>query len=64
LEKNPEKINWDNLSDNIGIFDKKLNKKYFFERMNIIREELIMKSMHPKRITKWILEGYDMDDII
>ena len=28
----------------------------------LIREELMMKCMHPKRLDKWIKNGDDIDD--
>jgi hypothetical protein len=30
--------------------------------MDIIREELIMESMHPRRLEKWLEMGGDIDD--
>ena len=32
------------------------------ERMNIIKEELIMKSMHPSRLERFLEMGGEIDD--
>jgi hypothetical protein len=32
------------------------------KRMDIIREDLITKSMHPKRLERWIGLGGEIDD--
>ena len=32
------------------------------QRMNIIREELMMRCMHPSRLERWIETGGDVDD--
>jgi hypothetical protein len=39
-----------------------LNRKFLEERMNIIKEELIMKCMHPSRLERWIEMGGEIDD--
>jgi hypothetical protein len=62
LEQNREKIDWVSLSENPSIFKKKLDYKFLKERMNIIREELIMKCMHPSRLERFIEMGGDIDD--
>ena len=62
LERNREKINWHFLSMNPSIFKKEINYNFLKERMNIIREELIMKCMHPSRLERWIEMGGDIDD--
>ena len=62
LSKNLEKIDWDWLSSNSSIFMKIVDYKYLKERMDIIREELIMKCMHPRRLQKWIKMGGNIDD--
>jgi Leu/Phe-tRNA-protein transferase len=62
LEKNQEKICWIYLSSNPSIFKRTINCKLFHERMNIIREELIMKCMHPRRLERWIELCGDIDD--
>ena len=62
LEKNPDKIDWDMFSKNPSILKKIINYKYLYHRMNIIREELIMRCMHPSRLERWIDMGGDIDD--
>jgi len=57
LEKNINKVNWLRLSSNPGIFD-------LDRRFEIYNEELIQRSMHPKRIKKYIELGYDIDEIL
>ena len=47
---------------NPSIFKKEINYNFLKERMNIIREELIMKCMHPSRLERWIEMGGDIDD--
>jgi hypothetical protein len=62
LEENKNRIFWSVLSTNSSIFNKKLNYEFLTERMNIIREELMMKCMHPRRLERWIEMGGDIDD--
>jgi hypothetical protein len=62
LEKNQGKIYWDWLSYNPSIFKKTINYKFLTARMNIIREELMMKCMHPKRLERWLEMGGEIDD--
>ena len=62
LEKNRDKINWDLFSKNPSIFQKIINYKFIKERMDVIREELIMKCMHPSRLHRWLEMGGDIDD--
>ena len=62
LEKNPEIIKWSVFSMNPSIFNKGINYKYLYQRMNIIREELLMRCMHPSRLERWIEMGGDIDD--
>jgi ribosomal protein L24E len=42
------------------IFDYKAISKY---KMDIIKEELMQKVLHPKRIERWLEQGLDMDDL-
>ena len=58
LEKNMDKIDWYKLSCNEGIFELDLN--FFKKRMDIIREELMMKLFHPTRFEKYLMTGYDI----
>jgi hypothetical protein len=62
LEKNPEKIHWRWLSKNPSIFFKKISCKFLTERMNLIREELMMKCMHPSRLERFLEMGGEIDD--
>ena len=62
IEKNPEKIRWRHLSYNPSIFKKRINYKYLYQRMNVIREELLMRCMHPSRLEHWIEMGGEIDD--
>ena len=60
LKKNPDKINWVLISLNTNIFE--LDYGFLKGRMDIIREELMMKAWHPSRVMKWIESGMDMED--
>ena len=62
LEKNREKIDWRYFSANPSIFKKIINYKFLKKRMDKIREELIMKCMHPSRLECWIEMGGEIDD--
>jgi hypothetical protein len=62
LEKNQDKINWDSLSYNSEIFD--YSYEYLEERCNIYKEELIQKAMNPKKLQRYIDEGYDMEEFL
>ena len=62
LEKNMDKIDWSSLSENPNIFEKHINYKFLKERMDIVREELMMKCMHPRRLERWLEMGGDIDD--
>jgi hypothetical protein len=62
LEKNQDKINWDSLSYNSEIFD--YSYEYLEERCNIYKEELIQKAMSPKKLQRYIDEGYDMEEFL
>jgi hypothetical protein len=50
LEKNRHKIIWQMISKNSSIFKEMINYEFLFRRMDILREELMMKSMHPQRL--------------
>ena len=62
LEKNQDKINWDSLSYNSEIFD--YSYEYLEERCNIYKEELIQKAMSPKKLQRYIEQGYDMEEFL
>jgi len=59
LENNIDKLNWYRLSANPNIFV--LDYEFLKERMDIIREELMMKAWHPTRVNKWLEAGMDME---
>jgi hypothetical protein len=62
LEKNKQKINPTYMSQNPSIFKKVINYRFLEKRMNIIKEELIMKCMHPVRLIRFLEMGGDIDD--
>jgi len=49
------------ISLNTNIFE--LDYGFLRKRMDIIREELMMKAWHPSRVNKWIEAGMDMEDL-
>jgi hypothetical protein len=62
LEKNQHKIDWNSLSYNSEIFD--YSYEYLQERCNIYKEELIQRAMSPKKLQRYIDEGYDMEEFL
>jgi len=61
LEANPDKIYWNCLSSNTSIFD--FDYKNMKKQMTYIYfEELIMISLHPKRISAWLDAGVEVED--
>ena len=60
LKDNLDKISWDNLSENENIFE--LDLKFLKNRMDIIREELMMKVYHPVRFERYMNMSYDIAD--
>ena len=62
LKRNPLKINYTRFSSNQSIFKKVVNYEFLKERMDLIREELMMKCMYPKRLERWIEMGGEIDD--
>ena len=61
LEKNQDKINWNSISFNSEIFD--YSYEYLEERCNVFKEELIQKAMSPKKLQRYIDEGYNIEEI-
>jgi len=62
LEKNQDKIDWHQLSLNPSIFQ--LNyTRLTVERMNVLREELMQKTLHPSKIQYWLDNGMSLDDL-
>jgi hypothetical protein len=62
LEQNQDKIDWDSFSFNSEIFD--YSYEYLEERCNIYKEELIQKAMSPKKLQRYIDDGYDMEEFL
>jgi hypothetical protein len=62
LEKNQDKIEWYNFSDNVAIFEQDY-KEMSLKRSNILREELMKKALHPKKIEYWLENGMSIEDI-
>lgn len=62
LEQNKDKIDWYSLSQNTSIFEPDF--KHLSElRTNILREELMAKTLHPTRIQYWLENGLTIEDI-
>ena len=59
LKQNKDKINWYYLSLNPSIFE--VNYEFLKQRIDVFREELMMKAWHPSRIEKWLDSGMDME---
>jgi hypothetical protein len=57
LEQNPDKIDWDWLSENPSIFE------YDYDamrgRMRTLAEELIANRFHPRNFEKWVGWGFE-----
>jgi hypothetical protein len=62
LEKNKDKIDWYSLSQNPAIFEEDF-KQLSIKRTNILLEELMAKTLHPKRIQYWLENGLTINDI-
>ena len=62
LQRNIDKIDWFWLAKNPSIFRKKINYRFLKEKMDVIREEMMMKCMHPRRLERWIEMAGDIDD--
>ncbi len=60
FKKNQDKINLDYFSSNINIFE--IDLKFLKQRMDVIREELMIKLYHPQRFKKYLTMGYDIAD--
>jgi hypothetical protein len=58
LKNNWTKIDWINIFLNRSIFE--LDLFFLKKRMDIIREELMMKVFHPQRFSKYLDIGYDI----
>jgi hypothetical protein len=58
LEKNIDKIHWSEIFVNHGIFE--LDLKFIKTRMDLIREELMMKIFSPKRVDKYLKMDYNI----
>ena len=62
LKKNHDKIDWNTLSVNSSIFNRTVNYVFLKKRMDTIREKLMMKCMHPKRLERWLEMGGEIED--
>lgn len=62
LEKYQDRFELSWLAINPSIFYKSINYEYLKERMDIFREELVMKCMHPSRLERYIEMDGDIDD--
>jgi hypothetical protein len=60
LEQNLNRVNWFGISKNKNIFE--LDLKFLRQRMNIIREEMMIKIYYPLRFERYINMGYDIAD--
>ena len=61
LEKHQDKIIWCELSRNPNIFT--LDYDWLKKRMDILREELMVKVWHPSRIARYLEQGMDLEDL-
>jgi hypothetical protein len=59
LKQNQDKIIYSWFSSNPSIFE--LDYEFFFDRMNIIRKELLEKTWHPSRFMYWCLTADDLE---
>lgn len=62
LQKNQDKINWEKFSMNPSIVKEVVDYDVIKKNMDIIREELLSKTMHPRRLQRWIDMGGNIDD--
>jgi hypothetical protein len=62
LKENRDKIHWDMFSRNPSINKICTDYGAIKTRMDILREELMKKAMHPARLRKWIEMGGNIDD--
>ena len=62
LEKNQHKIDWLQFSLNPAIFQSNY-KRLTVERMNVLLEELMQKTLHPSKIQYWLENGMSLDDL-
>ena len=77
VKNNPDKIEWilnilNNLQCDPSIYTELLNNIEVFtldfqrmsiEKINIIREELMMKVWHPSNVERWLNSGFTIDDL-
>ena len=61
LKANPDKIDWRMISSNPNIFVYDYEK--IAKRLWVFNEELIAKAWHPKRVSRWLKFGVDVDDL-
>jgi hypothetical protein len=61
LRANPDKIDWEWLSENPAIFE--LDYQKMKESKREINQAIIAEVWHPKRIQRWIEQGFDLEDL-
>ena len=61
IEKNQDRIYWPALSNNPAIFV--YDYTAMRESYKVLKEEIIKAAWHPKRVTKWLEHGMDLDDL-
>ncbi len=54
MSKNIDKIRWLAITNNQNIFV--MDKEFLRKRMDIVREELMMRTWHPDRFEDWCLD--------
>jgi hypothetical protein len=62
LRNNQDKIVWKEFSMNPSIVKSVVDYDVIKKNMDIIREELLSKTMHPRRLQRWIDMGGNIDD--
>lgn len=62
LEQHQEKIVWAQFSENPSIFCYPY-QKLALERSNLLREDLMKKTLHPSKIQYWLENGLDIEDL-
>ena len=62
LKQHQDKIDWLQFSLNPSIFAYPY-ERFAYQRSNILREELMKKTLHPRRIQYWLENGMNIDDL-
>ena len=59
MEQNQDRISWFEFSSNLNIFE--LDVAFLKARMDVLREEIMMKVFHPCRVERYFYEhGYSI----